>query len=377
MSNALRSKVALVKSTYSHAEESIDKILTLLDYMPRKEHVFIKPNLVDSYPPDSGIITSPRLVEAIILYFKKHYPQMEIVIGEGAAIQSINFDHVIQVSGYSYLSEKYGVTIINLDDVERKEFKWKYGTITLPSLISTHEYINVPKMKTHGQTLVSLGMKNQKGLLLKADKKRFHGTYDLNDSIYQLGTIAIPDLTIIDGILSLEGDGPIKPGKPKKTNILIGSMNMYAADNVAIQTMGFNPSDVEHVPGYDEYEVVGEALSDVMTLFKRPTLSPRKIFNIYFHYNNSMCSLCMVALMDAFFKNPFYLVKIFLAGGFFRRVDILLGNFEKLPDISKNAICIGNCPSKQVDTKDIYTIKGCPPKPENLRHQYLSFIKRK
>lgn len=218
-------KVAILKSTYKNVSENIEKMFGLLEYTPVKESIFIKPNLVDSFSPKSGIVTSPKMVEAIVKYFRKNFPEKQIIIGDGCALH-IDMENILNKSGYRYISDRYGIKIVSLDEVEREELTWEHGSLKLPEFIHTHEYINVPKLKTHMQTSVSISMKNQKGLLLKKNKQDFHRKFDLNDSIKLLTGIVKPDLNIIDGILSLEGNGPLGHGKPKKTNLIIGSTNI-------------------------------------------------------------------------------------------------------------------------------------------------------
>jgi uncharacterized protein (DUF362 family) len=67
---------------------------------------------------------------------------------------------------------------------------------------------------------VTLGLKNQKGLLLPEDKKRFH-KLDLNDCIRALTQVVRPNLTLVDGIVGLEGDGPWRWGTTKEVNLLV------------------------------------------------------------------------------------------------------------------------------------------------------------
>ncbi len=86
---------------------------------------------------------------------------------------------------------------------------------------------------------------NQKGLLSAKDKKDFHRKLHLHNSVKLLSELVKPDLVITDGILSLEGRGPIQHGTPKKnTNLIIGSKNMYAADNAAAKIMGFDVAEI-------------------------------------------------------------------------------------------------------------------------------------
>lgn len=376
MSIEKKHEVAVVRSNYKRTDvcNGIEQIVEMLDYKPKKDKLFIKPNLVDCYSSTSGIITSVLVVEAVICFFRKQYPEMEITVGEGSAVHT-DFYQVLEKSGYKYLSKKYGVRFVNLDEVERIEVSWKYGVIKLPSCVFTHEYINIPKMKTHGQTGVSLGMKNQKGLLLKNDKKKFHSSGNLHDSIYQLSTIAIPDLTILDGIISLEGNGPTNRGKKKKTGLLLGSRCMPALDTVAADIMGFDPRDITHIPECRNIEQIGDDIP-ARSVFKKPD-EQYKDFNVYTHFNSTGCTLCGLTIEDAFYKYPMFMLKVFLAGGFFRRRDIIFGKYDSPPEGVAEAICIGSCAAKLAEGNDFPSIKGCPPKPEEIQRHYLAFCKKK
>lgn len=260
MDNEKIPKVSIVKSTYRKANINVVRLLDLINFKPSKEKVFIKPNFVDAYPPETRIITSPKVVEAVIL-FLKNFDISEIILGDGCAVHT-NMADVFKKSKYNFFEKRYGIKLIDLDESKRKLFEWKYGSIMLPELIESHEYINIAKLKTHAQTQVSLCMKNQKGLLLKKDKKDFHRKFNLNESINLLNKMVKPDLNIIDGILSLEGRGPIHFGKPKKgTNLLFASNDANAIDFVAVQAMGFDPDAIKYMDNISSLEILGENLS--------------------------------------------------------------------------------------------------------------------
>ena len=77
----------------------------------------------------------------------------------------------------------------------------------------------------------------------------FHRTFELHDCIRDLAGIIQPDFTVIDGILSMEGDGPLDTGTPRKnTNLIIASRDMVAADNVGAMLMGYDVDEVAHMP---------------------------------------------------------------------------------------------------------------------------------
>ena len=188
-----RSAVAILQATYRTAEVQIRQALRLLDYRPQKDKLFLKPNLVTCphWLPLGGIprsaITDLRFLEALLRVFDGY----EITIGEGALATHVGTDEVLEKTGAADLARKYGARLVNLERAERFEVPWAYGTLRLPTLLQTHEYVNVPKLKTHILTGVSIACKNQKGLLTQADKVRFHRKYDLNDYAASMKIFAV------------------------------------------------------------------------------------------------------------------------------------------------------------------------------------------
>jgi len=167
--------VVILRASYRSAEEQIRQALRLLDYEPQRKKILIKPNVVavPRWLPIGGapraIITDLRFIEALLRVFDGY----QITIGEGA-VATYDTDAILEKAGVKALARRYGARLVNLDQAERFELPWAYGTLRLPTLLQTHEYINAPKLKTHLSTGVTLACKNQKGLLSSADKIRFH-----------------------------------------------------------------------------------------------------------------------------------------------------------------------------------------------------------
>ena len=198
----------------------------------------------------------PRIVEALV----KRFAGREIVIGESCVI---GYDalQTFQRTGYAELAERYGLKLVDLNQVDRYEVGWRYGTLKLPVYLQTHEYVNVAKLKTHIQAGVTLGLKNQKGLLLSEDKKRFH-KLGLNDCIRALGEVVRPDLTLVDGIVGLEGDGPWRWGTPKEANLLVAGQDVVEVDNVCLRLMGFDHDHAPHIPPCDELDTIDLSINE-------------------------------------------------------------------------------------------------------------------
>jgi uncharacterized protein (DUF362 family) len=110
--------------------------------------------------------------------------------------------------------------------------------------------INLPRMKSHGATTVSLGTKGNMGLIW--DRAVFHGRLDLDEAIGDLNTVIRADLTILDGSRVLTAGGPLGPGPVEELGSLIGGVDPVAVDAFGVQRVNWYgkkvaPDQVPHV----------------------------------------------------------------------------------------------------------------------------------
>ena len=257
-------QVGITKTGLDNLEKGVEDLFQLIGYRPSKAKILLKPNIVVASPPEDGDITHPRVIEALVRYFRKR--KKEVVVAEGTGIFGTDreFEGLLQSTKYGALRDELDVPIINLEQAEREEIPWRYGSISLPKLLKDYEYINVPTMKTHLQAMVSLGVKNQKGLISMETKKMFHKK-DLHACIFQLSRVIQPTLTLVDGIYCIEGTGPTGPpiGEVKRMDLLVAGKDMMSVDNVCVQIMGFKVKDIRHLRSVDNIEVLGEKIEEV------------------------------------------------------------------------------------------------------------------
>jgi len=110
--------------------------------------------------------------------------------------------------------------------------------------------INLPRMKSHAATTVSLGTKGNMGLIW--DRAVFHGRMDLNEAIGDLNTLVRADLTILDGSTVLTAGGPLGPGPVEELRCLIGGTDPVAVDAVGVEQTAWygnrvRPDQVAHL----------------------------------------------------------------------------------------------------------------------------------
>lgn len=353
--------VGIVRATPDTLDSSMAELLRLIGYEPRREALFIKPNVPDSGPPGQGLYTDPAVVDA----FLKLFPERPTVIGE-SCIVSRDADIALRKNGYAPVAERHGAALVNLDRSERFEVVWTHGQLKLPIYLRTHEYINIAKMKTHIQTGVTLGMKNQKGLLTPVDKRRFH-RLGLNTCIRALAEVAQPALTIVDGLIALEGDGPWRYGRPLEMNVLVAGTNLIEVDNVCRELMGFAPEHAPHIPALPEVETVGLDIAEA----RRPFAFDYKGYfvykNVYEHVNDS-CSGCNWALYHAFkaVKRSRWRRLKFRYRGVWRRLDVVMGHASELPPGHSKIVCLGDCARQFAEKYRLPIARGCPPDTEDV-----------
>ncbi|MCL5037522.1 MAG: DUF362 domain-containing protein [Chloroflexi bacterium] len=351
----------------------------LISIMPAIEgrDVLIKPNLVVPADPKTGIVTDPEMVKAVIRAAREKGAG-KIVVGESPGI-NVNFDEAITESGLKKAMKEENVEIVNLRDAGMREVDWEFGKIRLPVIAFNSYYINMTRMKTHMNTTVTLGLKNQKGLLTDADKRRFHAEWGLQSPIAQLALLIKPDLTIIDGIIAIEGDGPLYSGMPFEFGIVVVSDDVLAADVTAARAMGFDPEKITHIRiakdlgiGDFDPEIKGEQLSSVRREFIPADEEKKKIFKLINWRNYHACSMCGESLgmtIHVMMKKPWLLLRygpklayrVLVSG-----INFISGRHANVPECSGKVVCLGRCTRDIADEYELEWVPGCPPAPEEI-----------
>ncbi len=272
--------------SYEKPLDSIRKAVDLckgLDHLPSKARVFIKPNIVwwtsEAVFPKWGIITTSRVVEDMVVILKERGID-DIIIGEGMVIEPKDIDtpaHAFESLGYNVLKKRYGIQCLN---IHKRPFKkidigsgheLKFNN----DILESDFLVNIPVLKTHAQTVVSLGIKNIKGLIDIESRKKCHTTdpeMNLHHYISKLFNQVPPSFTIIDGLYSNK-IGPLFGGKIRRSNTLIASADILSADMVGARILGHEPSQVPHLVqaaqnhgrslDLSDVELVGEGIEKV------------------------------------------------------------------------------------------------------------------
>jgi uncharacterized protein (DUF362 family) len=219
----------------------------------RGKRVLIKPNVVD-VSADRPIHTDPRLIEALILHLGT-LGAREIILAEGTS-HNRDTEWLFRRSGYEALAKRQGVRLVDLnyDDISPVKCVNPRATllreISLPETVRTADIIiSVPKMKTHKLAGITLSMKNMFGILPGMIYGWPKNTLHWNGiplSICEINGTIKTHYSIVDGVVGMEGHGPIM-GTARKVGVLVMGDNALAVDATAARVMGVDPARVDYL----------------------------------------------------------------------------------------------------------------------------------
>ncbi len=216
----------------------------------RGRRVVLKPNFVE-YDPDGAVNTHPLLIAATIEAFRQ-LGAGHVLVAEGPGHRRDN-EYILTASGLYHTLRDTGARYVDLNmDVAR--------TIARASLYTELERLHIaetvagadllvsmPKLKTHHWAGVTLSLKNMFGIMPGAiygwPKNVLHYA-GIEQSILDINaTLSMPRFNIVDGIVGMEGNGPIH-GVPRRSGVLVFGADPVAVDATAARLMGIEPERV-------------------------------------------------------------------------------------------------------------------------------------
>lgn len=220
------------------------------------KRVVLKPNLVE-YHRDKVINTHPHVVAATIELCQRE-GAAEVIVAEGPGHWR-NVEYLVAASGLGDVLRHQKVSFVDLNHDEPVE-QTNLGRLTglnnlyLSRTIATADVvISLPKLKTHHWAVATLSLKNLFGTLPGIcygwPKNELHWR-GIDNSIVDIALTRTPDLAIVDGLVGMEGDGPLN-GTPKTMGVLVMGADLVAVDATCCRLMQLDPEKVGYlVMGY-------------------------------------------------------------------------------------------------------------------------------
>jgi uncharacterized protein (DUF362 family) len=252
----------------------------------RGKRVVIKPNLVE-FEPESSINTNPILVHAAYEAFRA-MGAASVDIAEGPGHRRNTLD-MADAAGYFHTVPGFEdrFTDLNLDDVSRFRPKRQFsrlGKLYLPNtVLGADLLVSMPKLKTHHWTGATLSMKNLFGVVPGGvygwPKNVLHWS-GIHECIADLHSFFPRQFALVDGIVGMEGNGPIQ-GTPKHAGVLVAGSDPVAVDATCCRVMRIDPLQIAYLslaassrPDAHVLEQrirqIGEPIAQVATPFELP-----------------------------------------------------------------------------------------------------------
>jgi uncharacterized protein (DUF362 family)/NAD-dependent dihydropyrimidine dehydrogenase PreA subunit len=215
------------------------------------DRVYLKVNLLVKATPDRAITTHPALVRALVRAVRAAGAS-DVAVGDspGGRTTTAAARAIFEASGMATVCAEEGARVSLLDDaVVRVPVEGKlYTAFNLGrEAVEADVLISMPKLKTHGFMAMTGGVKNLFGCIPGIEKAQFHAKVpdraDFAEMLIDLMLACRPELTVMDAVVAMEGEGP-SSGTPRHVGAVLASADPAALDVVAAAVAGFEPMDV-------------------------------------------------------------------------------------------------------------------------------------
>lgn len=233
----------------------------------RGKSVLLKPNLVE-FVKGSSINTDPRMVVAAANALRR-MGASSVVVAEGPGHRR-DTEAIALASGLLEALDDAGLRFVDLNDAPlvRTPLRTRYtglNALWMPKVLrETQVVVSMPKLKTHHWVGVTMSLKNcfgcMPGRVYGWPKDVFH-VRGIPASILDIAAAVRPSLAIIDGIVGMQGDGPIM-GDPVRSGVVVVSRDLVAADVTGASLMGTNPEKVPYLMEAGRF--LGQARSELI-----------------------------------------------------------------------------------------------------------------
>lgn len=246
------SSVSLIRASSYVLDDLRQSVAALLEplggmsaFVKPGDRVLLKPNLLTGARPTKECVTRPELVycvaELVIAAGGKPF------LGDGPAFGSAH--GVAQANGYLPLMNELNVPIVEFKGVRYETISEEFDHLLLSKeVMEADVVINLPKVKSHVQLTLTMGVKNLFGCVPGKMKAWWHMEAGKDEArfgqmLVETARTISPNLTILDGIIGHEGNGPSN-GEPRELGILAASSNVFALDRSIVDLLQVAPERV-------------------------------------------------------------------------------------------------------------------------------------
>ncbi len=243
--------------------------------------VLIKPNFLAPAAPERAMTTHPLVLRAAVEHVLGRGGRPTVADSPGRG----SFEHLLNKGGYAQALAGLDVAVRPFRETVKVDIGAPFGRIELArEAVEADLVVNLPKLKTHTMMLLTLGVKNLFGCVVGLAKPEWHMRSGIDRKLFarllvQIHRAVNPAVTLVDGILAMEGEGPGRSGTPRRLGLLAAGVSAAAVDAAICRLIGARP---EELPTHQAALAAGlltgepEVRGDVspVTGFRLPVLAP-------------------------------------------------------------------------------------------------------
>jgi uncharacterized protein (DUF362 family) len=274
------STVSLIRANSYHPKTLETSLTTLLEpwggmaaFVKPGDRVLLKPNLLTGSRPTQECVTRPELVAVVAQQVIEAGGKP--FLGDSPAFGSAL--GVARANGYLPLIESLNLPIVEFHGKRYQTVSEGFDHLRLSQeAMEADVVINLPKVKSHAQLTLTMGVKNLFGCVPGKMKAWWHleAGKDVNrfgEMLVETARAINPNLTILDGIIGHEGNGPVK-GQPRELGILAASDHVFSLDRTMVEILQVNPSLIPTITASQRLGLCPE-LTDI----HYPLLTPQEL----------------------------------------------------------------------------------------------------
>jgi uncharacterized protein (DUF362 family)/NAD-dependent dihydropyrimidine dehydrogenase PreA subunit len=214
------------------------------------QRVLLKPNVLMPVRPERAITTHPAIVEAVAELVQGAGGEV-VIFDSGPVPTGLVVRRAYRDAGILEVAERTGATLH--DDIAAVQVSAPESVLLkrldLVKLCREVDVvISLPKLKTHNLTTITGAVKNLFGLVPGMTKTAYHAKLpDVDafcDMLLDIAACVRPTLTVMDGVVGLEGNGPSTGGSPRQIGALLAGSDVVAIDAVVCRIVGLNPDEL-------------------------------------------------------------------------------------------------------------------------------------
>jgi len=250
LSNAV---VCIQKATYESLvlERLIHPLGGLRSFVKPGDRVLLKVNLLRASTPEQVIVTDPRLVRAVAEAVLQMGGKPFIADSPAGPFSKHALTRVYEMTGLTEVAQDLGIEL-NMDTDSEKiavPNGKRLSSMNRCSYVRKADVIiSLPKIKTHSLMVMSVAVKNMFGTVAGLTKAKYHS---LNmrraafaDMLLDVLSVVPPHLSILDGVVGMEGEGPGTSGTPVSLGVVMASVDTVAMDVTVCRMLGLEPVSI-------------------------------------------------------------------------------------------------------------------------------------